>query len=74
MKELSIDVEGLEIQLQRILHPPYVDDNFLTVLQLQLPFFLLLSFIITVPSIVKDIVLEKELRLKVYFFCHGSNI
>ncbi|CAD5114243.1 DgyrCDS3384 [Dimorphilus gyrociliatus] len=64
IKQLASNTEKVDVKLRRILHPPYVDDGFLVVLQLQLPFFILLSYIITVPSIVKDIVLEKELRLK----------
>lgn len=66
---------NVSVHLQRYPYPPYVDDFFVVALQSYLPLLFLLSFIVTAPSIVKDIVIEKESRLKVnttYF--RSSNI
>ena len=75
MKELNpsseSEVEDMSIQMRRFPYPPYVDDNFITVLQRQLPFLILLSFIITAPNIVKDVIIEKENRLKVSNICYN---
>ena len=38
---------------------------FAAIIQNQLPFLIMFSFIVVTPNIVKDIVLEKEKRLKV---------
>ncbi len=54
--------------MQRMPYPPYLDDGFILVLQNQLPFIILLSFMLVAPQIVKEVVLEKEGRLKVTFF------
>ena len=65
------EIDGMRIQMRRFPYPPYVDDNFILILQRQLPFLILLSFIVTAPNIVKDIIIEKENRLKVsnsYFY------
>ena len=59
------DQESISVGLQRYPYPPYVDDYFINALQTYLPLIFLLSFIVTAPSIVKDIVIEKESRLKV---------
>lgn len=61
----NFDPTKYKVKVQKILHPPYVDNPFILVVQNQLPFIVLLSFILIVPSIVKDIALEKEKRLKV---------
>ena len=45
----------------------YVNDPFVAVLQRQFPFIVLLSFIIIAPNICKDVVLEKERKLKVIY-------
>ena len=65
------EIDGMRIQMRRFPYPPYVDDNFILILQRQLPFLILLSFIVTAPNIVKDIIIEKENRLKVsdFYFC-----
>ena len=65
------EIDGMRIQMRRFPYPPYVDDNFILILQRQLPFLILLSFIVTAPNIVKDIIIEKENRLKVSnsYFC-----
>ena len=61
--------ETIDFYLERFPYPPYRDDVFVFVIQIQFPFIILLSFIVTAPSISKDIVLEKERKLKV---CHAS--
>ena len=58
-------ISEIGMQLKRHPYPPYVDDPFIGVIQRQLPLIILLSFIIVAPNIVKDIVLEKERKLKV---------
>ena len=60
----------VDLLLQRYPYPPYVEDFFVEALQEFLPLILLLSFLVTAPSIVKDIVIEKESRLKVCIICH----
>lgn len=52
------------IVLQRHPYPPYNDDRMVMVLQNQFPFILILSFELVALNIVKDIVEEKEKRLK----------
>ena len=57
-----------KVNLRRMPYPPYNDDNFVLVLQNQFPFILLLSFIFSALHIVKDVVYEKETKLKVSTF------
>lgn len=54
-----------QIALQRHPYPPFNDDKMVMVLQNQLPFILIISFELLALNIVKDIVEEKEKRLKV---------
>ena len=61
----GFEMDSVETQLKRYPYPSYYNDNFIIVLQTQLPFIILLSFIVISPTIVKDIVLEKEKKLKV---------
>jgi ATP-binding cassette, subfamily A (ABC1), member 3 len=56
---------GVDIQLKSFPYPPYLKDNFIVILQTQLPFIIMISFIITAPTFCKDVVLEKEKKLKV---------
>ncbi|GFS03123.1 ATP-binding cassette sub-family A member 3 [Elysia marginata] len=51
-------------RLQRHPYPPYKKDNYVLVLQQQFPIIIMLSFVVIVLGIVRDIVLEKERRLK----------
>ena len=55
----------LEMYAQRMPYPSYYEDDMITVIQTQLPLFLMLSFILTVIQTTKAIVLEKERRIKV---------
>ncbi|GAB1602809.1 ATP-binding cassette sub-family A member 3-like [Argonauta hians] len=52
------------LAMNRHPYPPYNNDPMVLVIQGQLPFILILSFILCAVQIVKDIVQEKELRLK----------
>lgn len=61
----SAPVDDVDVNMQRFPYPPYTNDPFVAVLQSQFPFIVLLSFIIIAPNICKDIVLEKERKLKV---------
>ncbi|KAJ8317951.1 hypothetical protein KUTeg_003042 [Tegillarca granosa] len=53
-----------ELKLRRHPYPPYNDDNFVLVIQQQFPLILMLSFVLIALNIVKDVVHEKERRLK----------
>jgi hypothetical protein len=56
---------GVDVRLKGFPYPQYLDDDFILVLQTQLPFIIMVSFIITAPTFCKDVVLEKEKKLKV---------
>jgi hypothetical protein len=53
------------IQLRRHPYPPYNDDKFVLVIQQQFPLILILSFVLVALNVVKDVVHEKERKLKV---------
>ena len=55
----------VKVRLQRFPFPPYVNDSFVIVVQQWLPFVVLLSSIFSAMQIVRDLVYEKERRLKV---------
>ncbi|XP_021358402.1 ATP-binding cassette sub-family A member 3-like [Mizuhopecten yessoensis] len=54
----------VELGLRRHPYPPYNDDNFVLVIQQQFPLVIMLSFVLVALNIVKDIVHEKEKKLK----------
>ncbi|XP_074649372.1 phospholipid-transporting ATPase ABCA3-like isoform X2 [Tubulanus polymorphus] len=54
----------IEVHLQRFPFPPYNDDPYILVIQQQLPLVLVLSFIFSALNIAKNIVHEKERKLK----------
>jgi len=60
------NLSKINVELKSFPYPPYHDDPFIMVLQMQLPFMIMVSFIVTAPVIVKDVVLEKEKKLKVH--------
>ena len=62
---VSLNVPDVTMRLQRFPYPPYVHDSFVLVIQNQFPFIVLLSFIFFAMQIVRDLVYEKERRLKV---------
>ncbi|KAL8611831.1 hypothetical protein ACOMHN_041293 [Nucella lapillus] len=53
-----------EMEAQRMPYPSYYKDNMISIIQTQLPLFLMLSFILTVIQTTKAIVTEKERRIK----------
>ena len=61
----NYDIDRINITLQRHPYPGWIDDPFLLILRAQFPFYIMLTFLFTAPIIVKDIVLEKERKLKV---------
>jgi len=66
------ELNDTDVQLKSFPYPPYLDDAFAAVLQSFLPVIVMLSFIVTAPVICKDVVLEKEKKLKVgvhYHWC-----
>ncbi|CAF3364219.1 unnamed protein product [Rotaria sp. Silwood2] len=52
------------VQTQQMPYPCWMDDTFAKILRQMLPLFMVLSWIFTVSMTVKDIVYEKEKRLK----------
>lgn len=52
------------IKVQRFPYPRYLEDRFIYAIQFGLPLLLMLSFVFTALSITRDIVHEKERRLK----------
>lgn len=69
VKSVSSQLESFNdefnILLNRYPYPPYIDDNFIVALQGWLPLIFMLSFIYPTINITKNIVHEKEKRLKV---------
>ncbi len=61
----SHPLDDIDVHLQRYPYPPYVEDVFILVSQYQLPFIIILSFLVVAPNLAKDVVLEKERKLKV---------
>lgn len=57
----------LDLQMCRYPYPPYLDDKFILALQLFFPMIICFSFIYPAVNIVKNIVVEKEKKLKVSF-------
>ena len=58
-------LENINLELSRHPYPAFNDDNFILVIQKQFPLFLMLSFVLVALNIVKDVVHEKERKLKV---------
>ncbi|XP_059176012.1 phospholipid-transporting ATPase ABCA3-like [Physella acuta] len=78
MKEFLTDkafvkYKSTNLKLKRQLYPPYVKDNYVLVLQQQFPMAIMLSLVVTVLSITRDIVLEKERKLKESMKMMGIN-
>ena len=55
----------LPLNLWRYSYPPYLLDTFLPILYEYFAYFVMLTFLFTAPCIVKDVVLEKQRKLKV---------
>ena len=56
--------EDIMVLLRRFPHPPYIEDIFLLALQFLFPIILMLSFIYPAVNLTKNLVIEKEKRLK----------
>ena len=68
--------DDIPLQLRRYPFPPYIYDPYVYVLQNDLPAVLLLSFLVLAPNICKDLVLEKERKLRVsdtFYFCMSKD-
>ena len=59
------EYKSINLELKRQPYPPYNKDLYVLVLQQQFPLVIMLSLVVMVLGIVRDIVLEKERRLKV---------
>ncbi|XP_002739960.1 phospholipid-transporting ATPase ABCA3-like [Saccoglossus kowalevskii] len=57
-------MDEIKVEMIRYPYPPYEDDAYVIVVQSQLPALLMLSLIFTALNIVKDVVFEKEKKLK----------
>lgn len=57
-----------EVYLQKMAYPPYIEDSMLITVQSTLPLFFVLAFILYVIMLAKNLVYEKELKLKVSIF------
>ncbi|KAA0192008.1 hypothetical protein HAZT_HAZT001559 [Hyalella azteca] len=55
---------AVQVEMGRMPYPPYTDDKYLVALQAWLPLILLLSYLYPATNIVKNIVHEKEKKLK----------
>ena len=56
----------MDVSTNLFAFPPYVEDPIISVLQQTLPFLLVLSFILSVIVNTKNLVYEKEKKLKVF--------
>lgn len=57
-----------DVIMHRFPYPDYIKDNFILVIQQTLPLLLMLSLTVTALYITRDIVFEKERKLKVHSF------
>jgi len=57
--------DDINVKLKRMPYPPYMVDPLLTAMQANLPLLLMLGFILYVIQTTKNIVYEKERKLKV---------
>jgi len=57
-----------KVYLQKMAYPAYIQDNMLKSIQTTLPLFFVLAFILYVIMLAKNLVYEKELKLKVSIF------
>ena len=62
---LSLEDVNTAVSVRRFPYPDYIDDPFIVAIQTTLPLLLMLSLIFTALNVVRDIVFEKEKKLKV---------
>lgn len=69
LSNLGKDVTPIKtnVEMNRYPYPPYIDDKFIVALQLFFPMIICFSFIYPAVNIVKNLVIEKEKRIKVSF-------
>ncbi|CAH1794818.1 unnamed protein product [Owenia fusiformis] len=73
IQEISGNTPDIKVEMRRFPYPPYNDDPFVLVLQQQFPLILMLSFVFIALNIVKDVVYEKERKLKESMKMMGMN-
>ncbi|KAL4240689.1 ATP-binding cassette sub- A member 3 [Mactra antiquata] len=66
-------LDGIKMNLRRHPYPAYNDDNFVLVIQQQFPLIIMLSFVLVALNIVKDVIHEKERKLKESMKMMGLN-
>jgi hypothetical protein len=66
------DKKQVDVSLRRSPFPPYNDDLFVIVIQQQLSFVIMVSYVFLALNIVKNVVHEKERKLKVNFLVYFS--
>ncbi|XP_059176011.1 phospholipid-transporting ATPase ABCA3-like [Physella acuta] len=71
--EAFVKYKSTNLKLKRQPYPPYKEDNYVLVLQQQFPMVVMLSLIVIVLGIARDIVLEKERKLKESMKMMGIN-
>ena len=64
----KIDILNTTVSVKRFPYPDYTHDNFVLVIRTSLPLLLMSSLIFTALNIVRDVVYEKEKKLKVRKF------
>ncbi|XP_052283854.1 phospholipid-transporting ATPase ABCA3-like [Dreissena polymorpha] len=65
LKNSTSDIgTGLNVSMQKMPYPPYLDDVLATVLQSNLPLFLVFSFILNTIQMAMNLAYEKEKKLK----------
>ncbi|XP_062570055.1 phospholipid-transporting ATPase ABCA3-like [Saccostrea cucullata] len=66
-------LDNYDFFMKKMPYPPYTKDNLTTVIQMYLPFFLILGFILSSLQTTKAIVYEKEKKLKESMKLMGLN-
>ena len=61
----SFDESNFAVAMNRYPYPQRIEDPFITVIQSSFPLLLMISLVFTALNIVKNIVYEKEKKLKV---------
>ena len=61
----EVEIETIDIDLHKMAYPPFFKDVLIPVLQQQFPALIMLSFILNALQTTKNIVYEKEKKLKV---------
>ncbi|KAK3101854.1 hypothetical protein FSP39_006814 [Pinctada imbricata] len=69
----NADFSDIDVSLKKMPYPPFRKDNLIIVLQQQLPLFFLLGFILSALQTTKNVVYEKEKKLKESMMLMGLN-